>query len=50
MVPVDMSFTLKFGQAQKVRVLCDEVIETSVDTQFDRITLSQSRPRLQHGQ
>lgn len=37
MIPVDMSFTLKCGQAQKVRVLCDKVFEASVDTQFDRI-------------
>ena len=41
MVPVDMSFTLKFGQAQKVRVLCDKAIEAPVDTQFDRITLGE---------
>ena len=36
-----MPFTLKRGQPQKVRVLCDKVIETSVDTQFDRITLGE---------
>lgn len=41
MVPVDMPFTLKFGQAKKVRVLCDKVIEASVDTQFGRITLAE---------
>lgn len=41
MVPVDMPFTLKFGQAKKVRVLCDKVIEASVDTQFGRITLGE---------
>ena len=41
MVPVDMPFTLKFGQAQKVRVLCDKVIEASVDTQFGRVTLAE---------
>lgn len=41
MVPVDMPFTLKFGQAKKVRVLCDKVIEASVDTQFGRVTLAE---------
>ena len=41
MIPVDMSFTLKRGQAQKVRVLGAKVIEAPVDTQFDRITLGE---------
>ena len=41
MVPVDMSFILKFGRIQKVRVLGAKVIEAPVDTQFGRITLGE---------
>ncbi|QXZ08545.1 hypothetical protein KUF54_10620 [Comamonas sp. Y33R10-2] len=41
MVPVDMPFELKFGQSKKIRVLCDKVIEVTIDTQFGSYKLSE---------